>query len=317
MKKIAAFDIGSNAVRMARASVSNEGEFNFYARERQPLRLGTEAFTQGYFSEHTMQEFERVFLEFKKLMNHDGIESYRAVATSAYRNARNSEELGVRVFEKTGIRIDCIDGQEEAALIRKAIQTQIDLNAKNYLLFDIGGGSAELTYLERGKPKGSISLPMGTVRLLEIGKRAEKDGLGAELGYRTYLSELGPQIKDFLHDVYGETKPLRIVGTGGNFKRLSRLRKRILGKKNIRYILPDEVAVIREALEDTAYLNRMKKFGLRHDRADVIIPAIYIIEKVMGYIPVKKIIAPDIGLIHGLLHDLAYPHEQSSSSSLL
>lgn len=314
MKKIAAFDIGSNAVRMASASVSLNGEVHLIRRERRSIRLGSEAFNAGHFSDHTINEFVRVFKEFKKELIHDDVESFRAVATSAYRNADNAEVLGQRVLEETGIFIESINGQEEATLIRKAIQTQIDLSAKNYLLFDIGGGSAELTYLERGVAKGAISLPMGTVRLLEIGKKSMEEGQPAELGYRTYLSEMGPLIQKFLSEVYPGNRPLRIVGTGGNFKRLSRLRKKVLGKKNIRYVLPDEVAVIREALEETPYLKRMKKFGLRPDRADVIIPAIHIMEKVMGYIPVKKIIAPDIGLIHGLLHELAYGDTQELPS---
>ncbi len=304
MKKIAAFDIGSNAIRMAIASVNEEEGLTLISRVRKPVRLGSEAFNTGHFSEHTINEFVRVFKDFKKEIIQQDVEFYRAVATSAYRNADNAHVLGERVLEETGIFIEAIDGVREAALIRKALQTQVDLSFKNYLLFDIGGGSAELTYLERGMAKGSISLPMGTVRLLEIGKMSEEEGASAELAYRTYLSEMGPAIQKFLSEVYPGSRPLRIVGTGGNFKRLSRLRKRVLGKKNIRYVLPDEVAIIREALEETPYLKRIKKFGLRPDRADVIIPAIHIMEKVMGYIPVKKIITPDIGLIHGLIYEL-------------
>jgi exopolyphosphatase/guanosine-5'-triphosphate,3'-diphosphate pyrophosphatase len=305
MEKIAAFDIGSNAVRMAVASVDKNGVLTVLERIRVPLRLGSEAFSQGKFSKQTIREAIETFRDLKKIIEQENVERFDAVATSAYRNATNADQLGRAILEKTGIFIRPIDGRLEAALIRKALQSQIDLSRKNYLLFDIGGGSAELTFLKKGEAISSISLPMGTVRLLEIARQAEESGLAPAQAYLSYLEELRPAIKKFYEDHCPQDRPIRFVGTGGNFKRLSRLRKKILNKKNIRFVLPEEVTVIREVLEETSYLKRIKKFNLRPDRADVIIPAIYIMEEVIDIIPCKKIIAPDIGLIHGLLSDLA------------
>ncbi|MCR9204905.1 MAG: hypothetical protein NXH75_10025 [Halobacteriovoraceae bacterium] len=305
MKKIAAFDIGSNAIRMAIGQVDKEGVLTVIDRIRRPLRLGTEAFSKGEFSSYTMEEALKVFKSFKKEIDYHEAELFRAVATSAYRNSSNGKELGKKILEETGIFIEEIDGKTEAALIRKALQTRIDLTQKDYLLFDIGGGSAEVTFLEKGEPKGATSFPVGTVRLLELGKAAQQKGGDFVEAYNLYLEEIGPQLEQFFKEVYPGTKPLRIIGTGGNFKRLTKLRKKILGKKNINFILPEEVPMIREALEETPYLKRIKKFGLRPDRADVIIPAIYIMEKVMDYFPAKKILTPDVGLIHGLLFSVA------------
>lgn len=305
MEKLAAFDIGSNAIRMALGELSKDGVLTIFKKTRIPLRLGTEAFTEHHFSQLTIEQAVKVFEQFKKNMESEDVTRFRAVATSAYRNAENSEELGSAILKSSGIFIESIDGQTEAALIREAIQSQIDLTARNYLLFDIGGGSTELTMLEKGKKRGSISIPIGTVRLLELGKKAEADGGSAEDAYLDYLRGQSSALNGFFKDFYPENKSIRVVGTGGNFKRLSRLRKKVLGKKSVRYVLPDEIAAIREAIEETSPLNRTKKFGLRPDRADVIIPAIYIIEKVMGHVPVKKIITPDIGLVQGVLHHLA------------
>jgi exopolyphosphatase/guanosine-5'-triphosphate,3'-diphosphate pyrophosphatase len=301
MKKIAAIDIGSNAVRMAIGSLDEDGLLTILRRVRVPLRLGSEAFSKGKFSDSTIKKAVETFVELKAELDHYEVERFEAVATSAYRNASNADVLGKQILSATGIFIRQIDGKEEASLIRKAIQSQIDLNKKNYLLFDIGGGSAELTFLEKGKFCGSISLPVGTVRLLELGKDSLSKGVPAEQAYEQYLNDLSNSIKAFSQKYNPQNRPIRVVGTGGNFRRLSRLRKKILYKKNIRFILPEEVSVIRDILEETPYLKRIKKFGLRPDRADVIIPAIHIMEHVMDIIPVKKIIAPDIGLIHGLL----------------
>ena len=305
MKKIAAFDIGSNAIRMAIGEIDLEGKFHLLSRVRAPIRLGAEVFSGQELSQHTRESVIKNFVDFRKSLEHEGVIAYKAVATSALRNSSNGKTLIEEVFKNSGIKIDLIDGQEEAAIIRKALQTKIDLSRKDYLLFDIGGGSAELSILKKGEVQGSISLPMGAVRLLEIGKAATHDGLTSERGYREYLSHLNSDIQGFLDEFYPSTRPIRIIGTGGNFKRLSRLRKKILGIKNIEYVLPDEVAEIREVVEETPLLNRTKKFGLRHDRADVIVPAIYIIENIMSFIPIKKIYTPDIGLIHGVLFRMA------------
>lgn len=304
MKKIAAFDIGSNGIRFAVAEIDLDGVLRINTRIRVPVRLGAEVFSGEDLSEHTIDVVVKNFIEFRKILDHDQVMFYKCVATSALRNARNGEQLIDEVFKTSGIHIDLIDGQTEASLIRKAISTKIDLTRKDYLLFDIGGGSAELSLLEKGEVKGAVSLPMGAVRLLEIGKKAEGDGMAPERGYREYLATLDKDIKIFMDKYYKGPKPLRVIGTGGNFKRLSRLRKKIYQKKNVDFVYPDEVAGIREVVEETPLLNRQKRFGLRHDRADVIVPAIYIIENVMSYIPMKKIYTPDIGLIHGILYQV-------------
>lgn len=305
MKKIAAFDIGSNAIRMVIAHIEKDGVLTIRDKIRVPLRLGTEAFSQGYFSEHTMGEALRVFKKFKREIELQEVEYYRAVATSAYRNSGNAQDLGSRILSETGIFIEAIDGSTEASFIRMAIQTKIDLREKDYLLLDIGGGSTEITYLINGQEECSKSFPVGTVRLLEIGKNAEKEGLDCRKGYSLYLDELTPHISDFFSKKCFSGKPLYVIGTGGNFKRLSKLRKKILGKKNNNMIYPEDVSIMRKELESVSQLNRVKKFKLRQDRADVIIPASYIIEKVMNHYPVKKIMTPDVGLIHGLLFNVA------------
>lgn len=302
MKKIAAFDIGSNAIRMAIGELDLDENFYIIKKVRAPVRLGAEVFSGHELSEHTREAVVKNFIEFKRLMDHEGVHFYKAVATSALRNSSNAELLIKEVLDKTGIQIDLIDGQLEAALVRKAIETKIDITRKDFLLIDIGGGSAELSLLKKGEVQGAISLPMGAVRLLEIGKVAVGDGLTPERGYREYLNHLNPQIAEFFDKNYHSVKPIRVIGTGGNFKRLGRLRKKILGIKNIEYVLPDEVAEIREVVEETPLLNRTKKLGLRHDRADVIVPAIYIIENIMSHVPMKKLFTPDIGLIHGVLY---------------
>lgn len=315
MKKIAAFDIGSNAIRMAIGELDLDGKFSIINRIRTPIRLGAEVFSGHELSIHTRDAVVKNFIESKKLMDHEGVGLYKAVATSALRNSSNGSELIEEILSKTGIKVDLIDGQLEAALVRKAIMTKIDLTRKDFLLIDIGGGSAELSLLKKGEVQGAISLPMGAVRLFELGKVAARDGMTPERSYREYLKTLNPKIEAFFNQYFHSIKPIRVIGTGGNFKRLGRLRKKVLGIKNIEYVLPDEVAAIREAVEEIPLLNRTKKLGLRHDRADVIVPAIYIIENIISHVPIKKLYTPDIGLIHGVLYHICDDITQAQSVS--
>ena len=301
MKKLAVFDIGSNAVRMGVAQLDNLGHLTITKRIRVPLRLGSEAFQKGSFSDYTINYAAKVFQNFRKILDQENVTEFRAVATSAFRNAENKEVLSKKVFEESGILIEEITGDLEANLIRNALETQIDLKQKCYLLVDIGGGSTELSIMDRGKLKGSKSFPIGTVRMLEAGKG--KEGLS-----QIYSDLVGEHKAGFQKFLKSNTKDLtgslRVIGTGGNFKRLLKLRKKALSKKNIQYMYPDEIMPILRELESTPFLQRMKKFSLRPDRADVIIPAIYIILGVLEGLPVKKIYSPDIGLLQGVLFDM-------------
>jgi exopolyphosphatase/guanosine-5'-triphosphate,3'-diphosphate pyrophosphatase len=300
VEKIAAFDIGSNAVRLAIAELDVHGTLAVTKKMRVPLRLGSEVFQKHAFSPYTITYASKVFANLRKILDHEQVSEFRAVATSAYRNAVNSQELGREVMMQSGIEIRTIDGDLEAKLIREAIQTQINLNGKSWLLVDIGGGSTEISILNKGKVVDSKSFAIGTVRLLEIGRGAE-DPMEE---IQAYLKKMQKDIRSFFNGYDQELHHIRMIGTGGNFRRLLKLRKKILSKKQLDFTLSHEVPLILKELEKTPFLKRMKKFSLRPDRADVIIPALHVILTILQEVEVKKIYSPDIGLVHGVLMDM-------------
>ena len=290
MKKIAAFDIGSNAIRAAVGLWDGKKIIEITHRFNIPIRLGAEVFSTGEFSPATISKVADNFLELKTLIDKEAVEEIRAVATSAYRNAGNATHLQEMVLKKSGILIESITGAREAQMLRDALGVKMDLS-KNYLLFDIGGGSIELSILKDGNLLAEKSFPLGTVRLLDFSSK-------------NFNVDTKPLSKFFKHAA--GIKKMEMIGTGGNFKSLLKLKKKIIKGKNADFVLPLEVPLILRELQALSYSERMEKFNLRPNRADVIVPALLLIEMVLKLCPqVSKIYAPDVGLIHGVLLSMA------------
>ncbi len=289
MKKIAAIDIGSNAVRLAIAECEGS-KLTITKKLRAPLRLGTEAFDKGLFSQRTIKDAVKIFEEFAHEIEHDHVKSIKTVATSAFRDTKNSEELAKAVKKKCGLDIEAIDGSLEATLVRQAINTKLDLDGKNALMMDIGGGSMELSILHKGVLQGAKSFDVGTVRLLQQ---------GPEL-----LKNREAEIEKFIREFAGKLDLTRMIGTGGNFRAMLKLKKKIAKLNKVDFVTQNELRDLHTILEHTSYLKRIKKYDMRPDRADVIMPAMELVLLVGKMVPFKRIYAPNVGLIHGVLIDL-------------
>lgn len=297
MKKVAAIDIGSNAIRLGLATINGRDDYFIVDRVRTPIRLGEEAFTTGHFSENTFSRVSDCFIQYKRRMELDGVNLCRAVATSAFRNANNAAELAKKVHTETGILIEMIEGNLEAGLIRNAISTKLTLEAKDWLLIDIGGGSVEISVFIKGKFEDSMSLPLGTVRLM---KNLQRENTFDEL-----INEFSFHLDEFFEKYNQVVKHFRVIGTGGNFRRLLKLKRRILPQGRGDRIYPDEIIPILNILEKEDIEQRMIRFNLRVDAADVIIPALYLIHNIISRTRVKKIYTPDIGLLDGLFIEMS------------
>ena len=291
MERLAAFDVGSNAVRMLTADWDQKGILAVCRRTRIPLRLGSQSFSRGYFSDYIIDRAATIFEGLKGVMEREHIIRYRAVATSAYRESRNAEMMGEEIFRRSGIRVEAIDGRSEGRIILDAIGRKIDLSKKNFLLVDIGGGSVELAAVNKGKLVALRSFDVGTVRLLRDAKNRKSSV--EKICRREKMDE-------FLKKCFPRSEPVRIVGTGGNCRRILKLKGKLFDKK-IDHVLPEELLDMRTRLGKYSVLQRMKKFDLKRDRADVILPALLICETIIQELTIKKIICPDIGLGHGVL----------------
>jgi exopolyphosphatase/guanosine-5'-triphosphate,3'-diphosphate pyrophosphatase len=297
MKKVAAIDMGSNAIRLGLATIKSVDDYYVLDRIRTPIRLGAEAFSTGFFSEDTIENVVNCFDSFKHRMEMDGVEKLRTVATSAFRNASNSVELANAVSKSSGINIEVIEGAVEAEMIRTAVATKLSLEGKDWLLIDIGGGSVELSIFIKGEFKDSISLPLGTVRLMQNLKWGRD--------FNELIDEYAPSMDRFFGQYEKVVKHFRVIGTGGNFRRLLKLKRRILPRGRGDRIYPDEIMPILKILERESLEQRMLKFNLKVDAADVILPALYLINNILCRTRVKKIYTPEVGLIDSLFIEMS------------
>jgi exopolyphosphatase/guanosine-5'-triphosphate,3'-diphosphate pyrophosphatase len=286
--KLAAIDIGSNAARLLISDVilsNNKGpQFQKLNLVRVPLRLGFDVFEEKKISPEKEDMILNTIKAYKLLMDAYGVEYCKAAATSAMRDAANSDKIIARVKKETGIGIEVITGDAEASLIyENHIAENLDKN-HTYLYIDVGGGSTELMFFANGKLRFKRSFNVGTIRLL---KDQVDDFLWNEM-------------KDF---VKRETKPFNdaiAIGSGGNINKIFSLSKRKEGKPLQLQLLKDYY----KEFSSFSVADRIRLYKLREDRADVIVPALFIYINVMRWANIEEIFVPKIGLADGLIQHL-------------
>jgi exopolyphosphatase/guanosine-5'-triphosphate,3'-diphosphate pyrophosphatase len=298
LKKIAAIDIGSNAVRMLICYViSSEDEHIFQKNSylRLPLRLGEDAFKNGVISNQKITLLTNAILSFKYIMKVHEVKDYQIYATSALRESKNSKEVISIIKKKTGLNIELISGLKEAKLISKGNSLeQIDFN-KIFIYVDVGGGSTELSILRKGADKISKSFKIGTVRLLN------------NLVDDSILME----IKHWLKSNIDIDDKIKLFATGGNINKIQSMTGSKSGKP-ISYLSIKDLSNI---LTEFNYQERMVKFDLNPDRADVIIPALKIFISTMEFVKANKIFVPKVGLVDGIINEIFYENSSSNLDS--
>ena len=289
MKSInfAAIDIGSNAVRLLIKSIipgESSDSLTKVLMVRVPLRLGQESFVSGKISSYKEKQLIRLMKAFKQLIKIYEVTDYRACATAAMREAKNSDDLVKEIKKETGLKIEVINGQEEASIIYESHFAD-NLNKElNYIYADVGGGSTELNLMVNGELLESKSYDIGTVRLLnDKVKAVEFERLNYD------LSELKEQYK--ITD---------IIGSGGNIIKLNSLAK--VRKNNKLSLL--KLEELNDALKKLTVDERITGYKLKPDRADVITHAGDIYITVAKGVGASHIIVPTIGLTDGIIHML-------------
>jgi len=281
--KLAAIDIGSNAIRFQVSSVLDNGSTILFKKMeyvRFPLRLGHDVFGTNRISRKSIEKFKKLMRTYKLLIELYEVDDYMFCATSAMRESENGEQLAKAVHDELGITINIIDGKQEADLINKAIHSY--LTDKTYLHIDVGGGSTELNLYTHGKKIKTRSFKIGSVRVLE-----HHD---SPLMWR----DMEKWIKDNVKETYGK---LTSVGTGGNISKIFELSNLETGQEMSLKMVKD----IKKMVEGYSIEDRIYKLQMNPDRADVIVPASDIYIKVMEWAHSKSILVPEVGLKDGIM----------------
>ncbi|MDX9732326.1 MAG: hypothetical protein RBT63_11180 [Bdellovibrionales bacterium] len=299
-QRLAAIDVGSNAIRLVIGETTPSGEIQILKKYREGIRLGKDTFSQGEISKKCIEQTLETFVKFKGFIDDFHVKSVRAVATSALREARNRDMLVFQIGLTAGIDLEVIDGLEEGRLIFSAVANRLDLAGHRSVLIDIGGGSVEVTIAEGHLVRATRSFPLGTVRLLEaLSRRHLKEKHLPEViedklrGVRRFLNEhLKGKNVDFA------------IGTGGNFECLGKLRVALLSKTSIYSMTFEELIELTDHLASMTVKQRVQFLRLRPDRADVVVPAALVTLAIMDAIPTEILNVPFVGLREGILSSM-------------
>jgi len=301
MPKLAAVDVGSNAIRLAIASVDDKGKLDLLHTAREPVRLGADVFANREISNDRLVEAMDAFMKFRKLINSEKARSIRAVGTSALREASNRDYVINQISKASEITIEPITGDEEARLVHLAVSNSVKLNHKIALLVDIGGGSVEISLVNEREILVTESFATGTVRLLQMLEQQKRGDRVFRQLVHAYLNVADTRLKKEI----GKHKVAFCIATGGNVESLGDLGMQICKRKSNTSITTDDLSTILTRLESRSYEDRIRKFKLRPDRADVIIPAAIVLQNVAEHAGTDRILIPRVGVRDGLLVDMA------------
>ena len=288
--KLAAIDIGSNAVRCQISSVIQLNQnvtFKKVEYIRYPMRLGEDVFDTGYISEPKQRRFKKFLHALKLLIEVHDVTAYQVCATSAMRSATNAADIIEKIKTELGMTIEVIDGFTEAELINKVIVKQLD-DDKNYLHIDVGGGSTEFNiYVNRDKV-ASQSFEAGSIRHMQ--------GNDSKV--------IWGKMQAWVEENSRKHHVTRAIGTGGNINKIYDLAGKVAGKP----IFRKQIEEIVEQMAAMKLEDRIKILMLNPDRADVIVPASEIYLAAMRWSKVESMNVPSVGLKDGILQSLYEKH---------
>lgn len=296
--RVAAIDVGSNAIRFVAAEFDAPRRYRELIYERVPVRLGHAAFLTGEMTGGAMDRAVEAFGRFRVLIDDLGPARVRAVATSAVRESRNGPAFVERIYAETGITLGLISGSEEARLVWNAVRGRIDFGTSKWMLVDLGGGSVEVSLVDGAGIMWSESHTMGSVRLLEeLASADDPPGHFSKL-----LAEYAATLR--IPAAARHWTPVEMIATGGNIEALARLAGRDPTGTQTLEITRAELRSAIERLSRLTYAQRVGQLGLREDRADVILPAAVVYERVAELAGAERILVPCTGVKEGVLFDL-------------
>jgi exopolyphosphatase/guanosine-5'-triphosphate,3'-diphosphate pyrophosphatase len=301
--RVAAIDVGSNALRcMVVEGRPGTARMIPVEDRRAAVRLGADAFGPRHrIRKLTMERAAEAMRAFHRDLHMLRVDSVRAVATAAVRECRNRTQFLTYLTRKSGISLEVISGAEEARLISLAVRQRVPtLREGRHAILDVGGGSAEVILVEDGEVSRVESFKLGTVRLLgEI-------GLGvAGARFLRMARVLARGIHQPVKDLVGTEGVRSFSATGGNIETLARLVGRRLGKETrIHQVSRGRLERLVEEMALMKPVDRMEKWGLKADRADVIVPAGVIYSSVARAVGARSLVVPHVGLRDAVALDL-------------
>jgi exopolyphosphatase/guanosine-5'-triphosphate,3'-diphosphate pyrophosphatase len=296
----AAIDLGTNSIKILIVRRDPDGHMRVLLRHRVIVRLGEGTFTgsKKKIPRHVQLRTLKVFQTYAKFLEAYKVDVVRATGTSALRDAKNGPDFVKEVREKTGIALETLPAEEEARLIVKGVASEMKLPSKPALFIDIGGGSCEISLVQKKKILRVVSLPLGAVRMTEIFLPDQKPKTNQ-------LRKLDGHIKKLFRDNWNEPPQIKMAfGSAGTIRALARL----ISKSEL---ADDEQIIKRKQLDRlTDQISKMSKKriaalpGIDNKRAEILTAGTRVLKYVFDYFGIEQLKVSNRGLREGLLLDL-------------
>jgi len=296
--RFAAIDFGTNTARLLIVDQDEKGGFSHVHLQREVVRMGGGFCRDHGLSEEAVQRGLGCLSRFSESIRKFDVETVRAAATSAVRDARNGLDFVRKVRQETGIELAVIDGVAEGHLTLAGVLAGLDGHYDEFMVVDVGGGSTEYTLFRNGRTEYVRSLPLGVVRLtegkdsveaMEIKIRKELVLLSADLERRGLCLQSGSLL----------------VGTAGTATTLAAINMGMVDydyrKVNNSVISRAEIASIYERLLPMTLEERLTVPGLEKGREDLVIAGMLIILQTMDLFGMERMKVSDFGLLEGLI----------------
>ncbi len=297
IKRLGAIDIGSNSVRLLITDVLNYHGKAIFKKDsliRTPLKLGEDTFSKGFISEQKKEKLAVLMESYKGLLQVNDAEIWRACATSAIREASNMNEVISHVAARSGVEIDVIDSKDEARyILANSIDELLDED-RAYIYTDVGGGNTEMVIFYQNTEIATESFKLGTLRTLSLEEEnSEWD-----------------RMKEWLIEHSRVFNKISLIGSGGNINKLDSLLRRC-GR-----IRREELVSFAGKFKKMSYEERLLKYNINLNRADVLLPAIEIYLRVMKLSRALVIETPIIGVADGIIKDLYLQHSNLQTENI-
>lgn len=294
----AIIDIGSNSLRLIIYGINDNSTFKIINEFKKTIRLGSYLTKDNYLTDGGIDIALNVLSNFKMICENYKVTDTYVVATEAVRRAINRVDVCNKIKRELGFDVNILSGKEEARYGYLAIKNS--MIEKSAILLDLGGSSMEITLMENGELKESISLSLGCIPLTKMFNNIETEEKNIELKsfINNKLEEI-PWIK--------KNNKMNVIGIGGIAKHIGRVSK---GDKNypkqLLHSYSMTKAEISQIYEEFLKLSIDKRFdlkGLSRSRADIFAAPLGAILVILEYLNSEKYIISAVGLREGIIYE--------------
>jgi exopolyphosphatase/guanosine-5'-triphosphate,3'-diphosphate pyrophosphatase len=312
MPVFAAVDIGSNSVRLSIARLEG-GKLIPLHLDREVTRLGEGVFANGALDPQAMATTIKVLRRFHRAAQSYGADRVRVVATSATRDAKNAKVFADLVKSATGWRLEVISGLEEGRLIHLGVVSKTRIQVSRLLLFDLGGGSCELTISKRGHIEEMVSLPLGAVRLTQEFLHHDPPKARELERLQKFIDE---EIARVTRQIIAARTEL-VIATSGTAAAIAGAAAEVSGKSKraLRGMVP-RPAIVRLAntLTKLKRTERQALPGINAKRAEIIVAGAAVFATIFSRCGLRGFRYSPLGLRDGLLAQMAADYDAHSRS---